>query len=453
MRSAINNGGVLGASVFAALRRPFLIVVAALCLVAGSLVVLFGGAFTGDSPARAAENHTVTFVNDSGEKIWIGSTVNEDGSAVIGRLPILEPGQRATISVPENTGPGYWRGKFWARQQCTGQSGSTFHCAVGDCGNAEDRCVNNSQQPASLAEFNFDSSDKYGSPWYNISYVDAVSLPITITPTGTPIQPASQQCGEAGCNKPFLKACPDALLIRDQTGKPLNCVNPNRDAETDYSRAITGLCPKAYSWSQQDRDPANQTMFQCKKCSGFTITFHGNGTEPPAPPAPPVQLDPRSVPPAKAVNPQPQPQPQPQHVRPPAQKRARGAEPGNTIVSDWQGKCIDVPGANFSDGVHLQMWDCASTDAQRWTFADGTLKTKNNLCMDVAWGSRDNGAIVQVAHCSGNPAQQWVLSDAGDLVNPQANKCLDIQNWNPANGAALQIWECAGTANQKWHRA
>ncbi|MCA2219099.1 thaumatin family protein [Jidongwangia harbinensis] len=445
---------MLGAPVLAALRRPLLIVAAALCLVTGLLVVLFGGAFTGDSPARAAESHTVTFVNDSGEKIWIGSTVNADGSAAIGGLPTLEPGQRATISIPENTGPGYWRGKFWARQQCTGESGSTFHCAVGDCGNAADRCVINSQQPASLAEFNFDASDAYGSPWYNVSYVDAVSLPITITPTGTEVRPASQQCGEAGCAKPFLQACPDALLIRDQTGKALNCVNPNRDAETDYSRAITGLCPKAYSWSKHDGVANNQTVFQCKQCSGFTITFHGNGTQPPAPPA---RVDPKPAPQPRAVNPEPQQErvAVPGQVRTPG-KRARAADPaprpGNAIVSDWQGKCIDVPGANFSDGVRLQVWDCAKSDAQRWTFADGTLRTRGNLCMDVAWGSRDNGAPVQIAHCSGNPAQQWVLSGAGDLVNPQANKCLDITDWNPANGAVLQIWECAGTANQKWHR-
>jgi streptogrisin C len=63
-----------------------------------------------------------------------------------------------------------------------------------------------------------------------------------------------------------------------------------------------------------------------------------------------------------------------------------------------------------------------------------------------------NGTGVQVANCSGNPAQQFVLSEAGDLVNPQANKCVDVKDWNPGDGAALQIWECAGTTNQKWRK-
>ncbi|GIH66024.1 ricin-type beta-trefoil lectin domain protein [Microbispora siamensis] len=124
----------------------------------------------------------------------------------------------------------------------------------------------------------------------------------------------------------------------------------------------------------------------------------------------------------------------------------------SALISSLNNKCIDVPGANFSDGVPLQMYTCNGTNAQRWTFTGGTLRTQNNLCMDVAWGSRDNGAVIQIATCSGNPAQQFVLSAAGDLVNPQSNKCVDIDGWNPNDGARLIQWECHGGANQKWRR-
>ena len=124
----------------------------------------------------------------------------------------------------------------------------------------------------------------------------------------------------------------------------------------------------------------------------------------------------------------------------------------SALVSDWNGKCVDVPNANFSDGVQLQTYDCNGTAAQKWTFVNGTLQTSNNKCMDVAWGSTADGAVVQIANCSGNPAQQWVLSAAGDLVNPQANKCLDITGWNGNSGALLETWTCTGGANQKWHR-
>jgi len=125
---------------------------------------------------------------------------------------------------------------------------------------------------------------------------------------------------------------------------------------------------------------------------------------------------------------------------------------GNLLASDWHGKCIDVPGANFSDGIPLQVSRCDDTDAQRLTFVDGTLRSQNNQCVDVAWGATENGAPIQIANCSGNPAQQFVLAEAGDLVNPQANKCVDIKDWNGNDGAGLQLWECVGTVNQKWHK-
>ncbi|WP_306209943.1 ricin-type beta-trefoil lectin domain protein [Actinoplanes sp. RD1] len=130
-----------------------------------------------------------------------------------------------------------------------------------------------------------------------------------------------------------------------------------------------------------------------------------------------------------------------------------GGSSTSAVVSNLNSKCIDVPNSNFSDGVLVQMWGCNQTNAQRWTFVNGTLQTQNNKCLDVAWGSTANGAAIQIVGCSGNPAQQFVLSAAGDLVNPQANKCVDIKDNNAGDGAQLQLWDCAGTANQKWRRA
>jgi hypothetical protein len=124
---------------------------------------------------------------------------------------------------------------------------------------------------------------------------------------------------------------------------------------------------------------------------------------------------------------------------------------GRALVSDWNGKCIDVPNSNFADRAPLQAWICNGTNAQKWVSVNGTLQSQNNKCMDVADGSTANGAVVQLYTCNGTGAQQFVLSGAGDLVNPQANKCVDIKDWNGADGARLQLWDCAGTANQKWH--
>lgn len=234
-----------------------------------------GGEDIGASPAAGTADHTVTFENRTDERIWIGSTVNTDGSAALTGLPVLDPGQSATITVPEHQGAGHWRGKFFARTGCSGEEGSTFHCAVGDCGPYADRC-STSEQPASLAEFNFDPRDAR-APWYNVSYVNAVSAAVTITPDGVRT-PTDGECGDVGCAEDLLSACPADNLTKDPaTGRPLVCVNPDRDARTPYSAAMSGACPRAYAWSKHDTEAGNQVVRQCSECDGLTVAFHGGG--------------------------------------------------------------------------------------------------------------------------------------------------------------------------------
>lgn len=225
------------------------------------------------SAGTAATDHTVTFVNRSGQTLWVGSTVNADGSVNFTGLPVLANGQSATVTVPESAEPGHWRGKFFGRQGCTGTSGRDFHCLVGDCGVFADHCATG-EQPASLAEFNFDSGDSL-APWYDVSYVNSFSLPVTIEPVGATVPPGSASCGSAGCPDDVLPFCPAEYVRRGPDGAPVNCVNPNRDAPTNYSDTVKAHCPKAYAWSKQDTEPGNQTMYQCGSCRGFTVTFHG----------------------------------------------------------------------------------------------------------------------------------------------------------------------------------
>jgi len=213
----------------------------------------FGG------PATAATVHTVTFVNQSGQTLWIGSSVNADNSVNFTGLPMLLNGQSATVTIPEGAWPNHWRGKFFGRQACTGQSGSTFKCAVGDCG--------------PFAEFNFDQNDGL-APWYNVSYVNAFAVPITIQANNPQAPPGSPECETMGCTENLLPYCPQANKRVGTNGVTPYCLNLNRDARTPYSDALSSHCPKAYAWSRQDAEQGNQTVRQCSNCSGFTVTFH-----------------------------------------------------------------------------------------------------------------------------------------------------------------------------------
>ncbi|NUK74336.1 RICIN domain-containing protein [Streptomyces lunaelactis] len=121
-----------------------------------------------------------------------------------------------------------------------------------------------------------------------------------------------------------------------------------------------------------------------------------------------------------------------------------------SLRSHLSGRCIDVPGGDFSDGKQLIVWDCNNGPAQKWQFAsDGTVRIKGK-CLDVANANYNDGTPIQIAWCSGNAAQKFVLNASHDLVNTVVGKCVDIKDNNRGSGARLQLWSCAGTDNQKW---
>lgn len=368
------------------------------------------------STVSAASDHAVTFINDSGETLWLGSGVNADGSLAIANLPMLAAGQSATVSIPDAGSPNHWRGRFFARQRCTGQSGSTFHCQVGDCGIYADHCTAGAQ-PVSLAEFNFDRNDN-NAPWYDVSYVDAMSLPVTIAAQGADQRSGAGSCGAGDCShNELLAACPAEDVRTDQqTGARLECVNPNRDGQSSYTANLNALAPRAYLWSSEDRVSGNSLVYSCGQCGQMVVTFQGRSSSTTA-----------RAPAAQAV----------------------ALVPGGHSFRGYAGKCIDVPGGISADGAQLQLWDCNGTAAQRFTSGPGGTEMVLDKCLDVAWASRDNGAKVQIAWCNGGPAQVWTR-DGGGLRNPNSGKCVDVKDWNSADGAPLQMWDCSGNANQAW---
>ncbi|MEV6813994.1 ricin-type beta-trefoil lectin domain protein [Micromonospora sp. NPDC051296] len=388
-------------------RRIALVAVVALAL--GLIVVM-------SSSSVAVAGERVTFTNATGETLWIGAGESGDGSRRISGLPTLRPGESRTIVIPDGDQPDHWRGRFFARQRCSGEPGSTFRCLVGDCGAFPDRCERGAE-PVSLAEFNFDQNNP-AAPWYNVSYVDALSLTITIDTPGAPRSALAGSCVRWDCSGgQLLAACPEAHAVRDpRRGDRVNCVNPNRDAESAYTAALRPFGPRAYLWSTHDRVPGNETVFSCPGCADFVVTFRNGGSS--------------AAPPADKPN---------------------APHSADFALRGYVDKCIDVPGGVSADGAQLQLWRCNGTPAQRFSLGPNGSLVVLDKCMDVAWTSRDNGAKVQLAYCNGGPAQVWV-AEAGMLRNPHSGKCVDVRDWNAGNGAPLQIWECApGQANQTWH--
>jgi hypothetical protein len=111
-------------------------------------------------------------------------------------------------------------------------------------------------------------------------------------------------------------------------------------------------------------------------------------------------------------------------------------------------KCVDVQGANSTDGTPVQLYDCNGTSAQAWTVAsDGSLQALGK-CLDIINQGTTAGTKVQLWTCWGGANQKWVPQANGSLLNPQSGLCLDDPSYNTANGTQLQIWTCNGTGAQ-----
>ncbi len=129
-----------------------------------------------------------------------------------------------------------------------------------------------------------------------------------------------------------------------------------------------------------------------------------------------------------------------------------GPATGDRLISQYDGKCLDVPARDFADGRRLNVWGCAGGDNQSWHMADGAIHTKNNLCVDAAGAGTADGTPIQIATCSGAPAQKFVLNGSGELVNSASGKCVDINAYDSHDGAPVQLWGCNGGLNQKWRQ-
>ncbi len=96
------------------------------------------------------------------------------------------------------------------------------------------------------------------------------------------------------------------------------------------------------------------------------------------------------------------------------------------------------------------MWDCDGGANQPGpSTSNGTLQVYGK-CMDITGANYNNGTHIELWDCNGGANQQWQASN-GTLVNPASGKCLDDPNFNTANGTQLELWTCNGGTNQQWH--
>lgn len=126
----------------------------------------------------------------------------------------------------------------------------------------------------------------------------------------------------------------------------------------------------------------------------------------------------------------------------------------DTLVNNWNWKCLEIDGSSKSNGARAQMWDCRGQAGAVWRFENQggwyrIINVNSGKCLEIADSRTDNGAPAQQWSCSGGDTQRWGFA-GGQIFNKNSQKVLEIDGGSDANGARVQQWQNANKTWQAW---
>ncbi|MGW4701477.1 RICIN domain-containing protein [Streptomyces sp. NPDC004285] len=123
---------------------------------------------------------------------------------------------------------------------------------------------------------------------------------------------------------------------------------------------------------------------------------------------------------------------------------AQAADFYNIEIDLADGKCLDVPNANFSNGVDVQEWSCNGTNAQRWDvvyvssqYFQVRVHANPSLCLNN-WNSRGT---------KGDPIKLYACNSSTDSwFNQVGSGWNDYFQFQPKNASSTCVTAWGGTA-------
>jgi len=225
-----------------------------------------GSELTSTSLMGSQEGHTLTFVNQCTETVWVGSVGNNGHAPLNGGGWEMAP--TTTMSVQAPVG---WSGRFWPRTGCSfneeglcPESGVKC-CASGSCLTSDNKnfgleCGFSGTPPASLIEPTFDAPSGNG-PYdtYDVSFVDGWSVPVSMEPDQGTFNPdpdpgiEAPWCRSSGCTS--APQCPDEFKVE---GSPNSCWSP-----CQHSALLGDASAKLCCACTMEPTPAGQKPLTC----------------------------------------------------------------------------------------------------------------------------------------------------------------------------------------------
>jgi len=232
--------------------------------------------------------HTVNFVNNCTQTIWVGSSGNTGFEGINGGGWEMGAKGTGTDTTTVQVGVG-WSGRIWPRTGCTFQAnnlcdGFTPCCTSGSCLTSDDKtfglaCAQGGIPPVGIIELTLDAVGGLG-PYdtYDVSFVDGWSESVSITAVAGTFNPTPDPglqapwCIASGCTA--SPTCPAGLSAGgDSCWSPCqNAVNSGAPADTQNKLCCvcsttspvtcnTPACDGGYGCSpySSPSNPSNQT--------------------------------------------------------------------------------------------------------------------------------------------------------------------------------------------------
>jgi hypothetical protein len=123
-------------------------------------------------------------------------------------------------------------------------------------------------------------------------------------------------------------------------------------------------------------------------------------------------------------------------------------KPVSHEIKGYAGRCVDDNGNSSAPRTKIQIWRCANSASQQWSFTRGELK-HGSMCMNVK-GKGASGSPVILWSCTGSGNEIWTHNAAGEYRLKASGMCLDDPAYSTTNGTQLAVYHCKDSANQRW---
>jgi hypothetical protein len=130
---------------------------------------------------------------------------------------------------------------------------------------------------------------------------------------------------------------------------------------------------------------------------------------------------------------------------------------GNYMIRSMSNNnlCMDVRGDQAKANQEVWLWDCHGKENQRYAWVDQPNNASNvrgigGLCLDVHGAQTSDGTAVNLFPCGPDkPNQTWRYFEDGRIREVQSNKCLTVGS--AAKDQQVVLSTCQrGNTNQQW---